>query len=138
MSLLIQLVQLHLLLISQGDTYQLRNANQIFVKYINIHGYIKHNASSTVGSFSKIFIVQDKQQVSDTDPAISYLLKNATPESHLNAEFVGRFKILATRSILTDPNNLIKKFNINKKVKVPVRYNGTANTDIQRMVFIVW
>lgn len=119
--------------ISQGDTDAGRTGNSIFARNLLLNLDTKVNASNTGVNFLKIMLVQDNQQVGDTTPAVTDILLGAYPNSPLNNATFGRFTILKNWKFSLDmasrPAYMISKY---KKLYHHIRYNGTADTDIQR------
>lgn len=90
--------------IAQGDTALTRDANDVTLRSIRLLGRViltATNTSTPTGSFSqsyRLIIFQDKQQVADTDPAVTDVLLTATIDSVYNYPAVKeRFKILEDR-----------------------------------------
>jgi len=87
----------------------------------------------------RIAIVQDMQQVGDTDATIAQIFGGGTPiDTFLNVDSLGRFKILYMSKFIS--NNMVDSTTAtmspvvewSTECDIPVRYNGTAGTDIQK------
>lgn len=118
--------------IAQGDDINVRTGNSIFVRSVYIIINLSQHASAT-NTLYRYSLIQDTQQVSDADPAITDIYQTAVPQSPLKIGNMGRFKVLASRfatlSINGNQQEVIRKF---KKLRLHVRYNATASTDIQK------
>lgn len=118
--------------IATGDTEVTRTGNSIFVRsvYVILNTSMSQSANNTL---FRIALVQDKQQIGDTAPAITDVYEGATPQSALYKATVGRFKILWTRtvpfSITGNQTAMIKKF---FKCRIHVRYNANTTADLQK------
>lgn len=120
--------------IAQGDDFFNREGNKILGRSFYLNGYIKHNNTATDGQVIKLWLIQDKQQVADGLPtaAVIFNAPATSVTSALNANTVGRFKVLWQRTYTVDPSNEIKVVKMYKKMYLPVRYNGTTGSDIQK------
>lgn len=120
--------------IAQGSDYNQREGNKVVIRYITARGFIKHNNTATDGQVLRVMLVWDKQQISDTTPTAGDLFSVAAESvtSPMNPRNAGRFKVLWSKIYIVDPSNEIKSFYLNKRLSMPIRYNGTANTDIQK------
>jgi len=87
----------------------------------------------------RLAIVQDMQQVGDTDATIAQIFGGGTPvDTFLNLDSLGRFKVLYMSKFM--PNNMMDSavgtlspvVEWSTQCDIPVRYNGTAGTDIQK------
>lgn len=126
----------HITAIAQGDTAATRTGNSILLRNIYLRGIAEINAAVTATTRITFALVKDKQQHSDTSPTVADVFtSNTNPESMLNLNNVGRFKVIWRKtinlSIVAGGRNCIE---INKYWKLydHVRYNGTATTDIQK------
>lgn len=121
--------------IAQNDTDTGRTGNSILLRNIYIRGLIEINPSVTANSRVLICVVQDTQQVNDTTPVVLDVFKTNSPESMLAMNSAGRFKILYRKTHVLSPaaggRNAIE-FNKYFSMRQHVRYNGPANTDIQK------
>jgi len=119
--------------IEQGDTIDTRTGNSILIKSIFIQGCLQdQNTDWEV----KFFLIQDRQQVADTTPTVGNIFEDADPAHPLlNRSTLGRFKILYSTRIYTRKSvesgdaMVIRMY---KKCSIPVRYNGSATSDIQK------
>lgn len=123
----------HLTAIAQGDGVAARTGNSIYVRAVNIHGTLTFNvAASVISQTVRVAIIVDTQQIGDIAPSLTTIYSASGPYGHLNADTVGRFKVLWTRTYILDTNNPTLKVDINIPMKHHVRFNGTASTDIQK------
>jgi len=122
----------HITAIAQGDGINQRTGNSILVNYIYMRTQIVLNASATTSMF-RLLLIRDLQQVGDTAPALLDVLTTADCNSFLNANNVGRFKILHDCVYSLD-NAQRKQLFFKKYIKLNqhVRYNGSASSDIQK------
>lgn len=124
--------QKQLTAVAQGDGDSARTGNSIYVRSLNIRGQIIFNSSGTNPQFLRLMVVIDRQQIADSAVSTTTVLAGGY-NSHLNSLNVGRFTILHSRTYALDDNDrLVTNFVINLPMRLHVRYNGTANTDIQR------
>lgn len=119
--------------IAQGDGNSTRDGNSLLCKAL--YGTIKviPNASATTSTMVRFAIIQDKQQVADTTPLYNDIFQSADPISYLDRATVGRYTILWQKQCtlnVTDKTARILKFYT--RVNNHIRYNGTADTDIQK------
>ena len=128
----------HLTNIGQDDTASGRTGNSLLLKSVFLRVKFEKDASATSSSCIKMMIIQDKQQVSDTTPAISDILESSgniySPLSPLKIGSSGRYKILYSKQFTLDvtggwTSKVIEKY---IPMYLHVRYNGTAGTDIQK------
>lgn len=139
-----QLVQLgsvqsrivHLTSLAQGDTFYQRTGNSILLKSLTMNGYAYINPSTTTNTRFMLALVVDKQQVSDTIPAIDDIFDATnSPHTLLKTNTLGRFKVLWRKQYTLSSNSTgdnalqLKRFT---KFNFHVRYNGAASSDIQR------
>lgn len=111
-----------------------RIGNQINVK--SIYGRVKYTPLAPYNSI-RVMMVVDRQQVGDTVPAIGDLLDGDVGGymiAPLNNRTVGRFQVLMDRIYQPDrgASNSPLYFKFYKKCNIPVRYNGSIHTDIQK------
>lgn len=141
--------------VPQGDAINNRTGNKIRIKKLYVQARVATNTGSigvspTNEEFSRVFVVQDLQQASDTDPVPSNVVAVVSlPQTLLdNVQLQGQFKILwASRLIhhariaqtslsgaLTVPLAPTESpvVIMNKKVDIPVTFNGTAGADLQK------
>lgn len=126
----------HLTSITQGDYISSRTGNSILVKSLAIQGHMYINSSQTTNSRIMLALVQDKQQISDTNPtAADIFSSDSDPHTLLNAGTLGRFKILWRKQYTLDSNtagNNARSIRIYNKLHFHARYNGTGAQDIQK------
>lgn len=118
--------------IAQGDDVGDRNGNSILVKGLFGRLSFDKHASAT-STYIRVIFFREDQQVADTAPGVTDVLETSAFDSALNLDTRGRFKILKDMVVTLDSaknTNAFKKFNIviNKHMK----FNGSANTDIQK------
>lgn len=121
--------------IAIGDDDFNRTGNSIYVRHIYTRGQIEIDSSATATTV-RVMLVCDTQQIGDGTPAVSDVIGGAANEflvyRPLNADTVGRFNILYSRSFNLNTQRPSLLFTIRKSMRLHVRYNGTAGTDIQR------
>lgn len=127
----------HLTTLTQGDSVSGRTGNSVLLKSFTANGYIYVNPSQTTNTRVMLAIVRDMQQVEDTSPTIANIFaSDVTPNTLLNSSNLGRFKVLWRRQYTLDSNagggNNAKQIKIFKKLNFHCRYNGSAETDIQK------
>lgn len=118
--------------IAQGDGSGARTGNSVFARSVNLKGAITWNSTSASPQVARCSIVMDKQQVGDTTPGYTDIYSAAGPYSHLNANTVGRFKVLYTRTFELNSQTQQIPFQINLPMRHHIRYNGANTTDIQK------
>jgi len=118
--------------IAQGDGITTRTGNSLFVRSVDINGTFNMNSSSTTAQIGRFWLVLDLQQTADTSPSFSDIFDGNNVNSHLNANTVGRFKILAKRTFVVWPTRPTAILKIRKLMRHHVRFNGTASTDSQK------
>lgn len=125
--------------IAVGDTYADRTGNSVYARSLNIKGVFALGASETQ-SFIRMAVVIDTQQIGDTNPAFTDIYEAASSIAHLNPATVGRFKVLKDLTyVISSGGDPIKGFEINLPMRHHVRFNGTANTDIQKgAIYLVY
>ena len=133
----------HLTSLAQADTVSGRTGNSVLLKSLVANGYMYVNSSQTTNTRCMIALVLDKQQVSDTNPAITDIFESATdPSTLLKTGNLGRFKILMRKQYTLDSNSSgspAKQVKIYKPLNFHVRYNGTGASDIQKNgVYLVY
>lgn len=123
----------HLTALAQGDTNATRTGNSVLLKDCYMHLFLAINTAIVSQSRVRMILFFDKQQVSDTAPAVTDVLAAASTESMLNLNASGRFKVVYSREFILRANQngslVVHKF---LKFNTHVRFNGTAGTDIQR------
>jgi len=117
--------------ILQGDGQSNRTGNSVLAKGLVCRFNNIANGSATA-TLLRIMIVQDNQQIADTDPTQATLLESDVM-SGLALGALGRYKILMDKSFCLD--NVSKKQNVVTKylnLNHHIRWNGTATSDIQK------
>lgn len=125
--------------IAQGDGTNQRNGNSILCRSLYIRGFMQINPAVTLNTRVSLILVQDTQQIGDTNPVIADVLNSDDPEAMLNTSntnyTAGRFKILwrknynLTPATASRPTIMIDKY---FKLYSHVKYNGPNTTDIQK------
>lgn len=128
--------------IGQADNVSGRTGNSILVKSLSANGYMYINASQTTNTRVMLALVLDKQQISDTTPAITDIFNSQTdPHTLLNTNNLGRFTILMRKQYTLDSNtagNNARSLKFFKRLNFHVRYNGTTANDLQKNgIFLV-
>lgn len=119
--------------LAQGDGAGARTGNSVFVRSINWKGSVSRTTAGNAVQVIRFGILMDTQQIGDTTPTYTDVYGADNPYAHLNANTVGRYKILSTKTVILDTvQKLGVPFEINLPMKHHVRYNGTASTDVQR------
>lgn len=135
--------------IAQGDTALTRDGNDITLRSVRVIGSVSLSSDvpqSVAGSQTyRMIIFQDKQQVADTDPAVTDVLLTAGVYSPYNYPAVKeRFKILHDKLYTLNPQGAIAQFdagirqhqrNHNLWVFPTVKkmmFNGASATDYQK------
>jgi len=128
-----QIIQLNA--IAQGDTAAQRTGNSILAKYLAGKFTILASSAATQTLFRFILFI-DRQQVSDTAPAVTDILSSASTMSFLNNSQAGRFQVLEdklfTYDVLQKRTSLWKYYKSFAGSNLHVKFNGTAATDIQK------
>lgn len=129
--------------ISQGDGSSDRTGNSILVRSISIAGQVEINSSVTSNTRCCLLLVQDMQQVADTTPTSTDILRGPTdPLSLLNTNTSGRFKVIKRWNFFLTPvagGRPVHQFRKYLKLYSHVRYNGSATTDIQKGgYYLIW
>lgn len=118
---------------AQNDTSSGRTGNSILMRNVHLRLGFEQHASATLTTY-RVILLWDTQQTADTAPAVTDVLESASPYSPLATANAGRFKILKSWFFTTDDNKTqTKLIECYKQFRVHTRYNGTANTDIQKM-----
>lgn len=122
--------------LAQGDTQVTRTGNSILAKTLVWNGNMYINATQTTNTRITLALVQDKQQVADTTPAITDIFSSDTdPHTLLKLGTLGRFKLLMRKQFTLDSNaagNNARSLKLFKPLNFHVRYNGTGTGDIQK------
>lgn len=122
--------------IAVGDDETSRTGNSILLRNLYIRGTMEINSAVTGDTRITCMLVKDKQQVADTTPTITDIVTSSTdPDTLLATGNFGRFKVMWRKTYALTPvsggRNVVS---LNKYWKIydHVRYNGTANTDVQK------
>lgn len=121
----------HLTNIGQNDTATGRTGNSVLLRDIFYRFQITGNASAT-GTFYRIILFQDKQQIGDTSPTVADVLNSIEVQSPLNSNTAGRFKILKDYYFSTNQDSRTRTFKNYIKLHSHIRYNGSTANDIQK------
>lgn len=118
--------------IAQGDGPNVRTGNSLLFKSIYINFNIINNNSAASGAIIGSWIIMDTQQVADTAPTFASVFNSNNVLSVLNADTLGRYKVLDHKKIIVDPSKptVIRKVWVS--LRHHVRYNGPNSTDIQK------
>ncbi len=132
----------HLLFdVSEATGVNSRIGRKITIESLVIRGLLQMSATPNAPhEMVRMAIVQDKQQVSDTDPGAASVWENsADPQSFREHTLQGRFKILAQRtyllhSVAGGQGSDAFRFRLALRFPrgLPVQYNGASVTDIQK------
>lgn len=140
--------------IPQGDTASTRDGNQVSLRSIRLTAKVQNDGTAGISSTYRIIVFQDKQQVSDTSPAVGDVLLSASPISNYNyPDVTKRFKILYDK-LFTIRNDAFYNTSTTSATSLPgarvlrkflyptmknAKYNGTTGTDYQKnMVYILY
>lgn len=123
--------------LANGDTTGTRTGNSILCKSLYFRGYMNINSSTTVSTRVSIALVQDLQQISDTNPGVLDIFTSQNPEAQLRTgattNTAGRFKILWRKNYILVPSQrptvTLDKF---RKLNTHVKFNGSGTGDIQK------
>lgn len=121
--------------IAQGDTSVTRTGNSILMKNATYRFKIVINSSVTANTTVLFMLLWDTQQIADTTPAVTDVLKTAATQSLLNLNAQGRFQIVMRKTLVLTPATgarpamEIKGFH---KFHTHTKYNGANATDIQK------
>lgn len=121
--------------IDQDDTSSGRTGNSILVRNLAMRYKLEINSSVTLDTSVMLMLIQDTQQIGDTNPTLAGVLQSVTPESLLNLSAAGRYKVLWRKTFILTPASggrpaieVVKYFNLYSHV----RFNGTTGNDIQK------
>lgn len=125
--------------VATGDSISTRTGNSIYVRSLNIKGSYAIGTSET-SNFIRLAVVLDTQQISDTSPSWTDIYETTSTLAHLNPATVGRFKVLKDmRIVMNSANKPNGQFELNIPMRHHVRFNGTADTDIQKgSIYVVY
>lgn len=141
--------------LAQGDTVNDRTGNKVRYKSLQID-FRLDTAVASIGALplaseaSRFYVIQDNQQVADTVPALTDVFESTSLvfAIRVNKANQGRFKIVydsgpilhtmvasqftAVATLNAFPTNGSPHRRFFKRMDLPVTFNGTANTDIQK------
>lgn len=125
-----------LTLLGQGDSVGQRTGNSMLLRSIYIRGFCQINSSVTGNTRITLMIVRDNQQQPDTTPLVTDILKTEDPDSMINTNTAGRYKIVWRKNIALYPQSTgsgsVRDIQKYFKLYDHVRFNGTTSTDIQK------
>jgi len=128
--------------IAQGDTVGTRTGNKIRIKALYVQ--VRVSTQSLAGlaeEYVRFMVVQDMQQVSDTAPTVANIVNNtALPQNALPlVASQGRYRILHTFKLFDGQMLLASNATqsstqtwVKYGLDIPVTYNDTASSDIQK------
>jgi len=128
----------HITNIDQGDTVSTRTGNAVNIVSVTLKGTI---VQAQNGSFYRVALVQDKQQVADTAPTASAIfsdgIASANPVTAVpTIANASRFNVLWMSKIydgaVINSGNQIPYYEMTKKLNLKVIFNGVAGTDIEK------
>jgi len=138
--------------ISQATAVNARIGENVQVRYIEMHGEVSYASSVALAVNDnptyRVYIVQDKQQVASTSPALSdlvdqpgnpvYQLRNVQEQKRFRVIYDSGPQVLAFGNFVTPPtnSNVVMQaryhLHLKKRVSIPVEFNGSAATQIQK------
>lgn len=122
----------HMTAVATGDLPINRTGSSILLKSFHIRCAISKHASATATVF-RFILVKDKQQISDTSPAVTDILNSADVLSHIVPDFQERWQIIKDQTFSLDAAHVLHTFDYRiARTGVHCRYNGTAGSDIQQ------
>jgi len=117
--------------VAQGDQNGQRTGLSVLCRSLTLRLHLRQNSNNPI-SMVRYMIIQDTQQVADTNPQVSDVLTSDWM-SGLNVNTVGRFRILKSQFInlssAAQPQYFIDDFF--DLSNIHIRYNGTLGTDYQ-------
>jgi len=117
---------------AQGDTSSQRTGNSILMRNVFLRLVFTQSAAAT-STIYRVMLIKDTQQVGDQSPAAPDILESLNPLSPLNTSTVGRFKVMKNWFFTTDDTKTqTQVLNLYKDFRFHTKFNGTANTDIQK------
>lgn len=122
----------HITAISQADGPQNRTGNSILARKFFLRYILKGNTGPAI-TIVRVMLIRDKQQVGDSSPTITDVLDTTDPLSLLDPGQYGRFEVLYSKiHTLNNTDKRTIQGQIVRSMMSHVRFNGTADTDIQR------
>lgn len=117
---------------AQGDTSSQRTGNSILMRNVFLRLVFTQSSAAT-STIYRVMLIKDTQQVGDQSPAAPDILESLNPLSPLNTSTVGRFKVMKNWFFTTDDTKTqTRVLNLYKNFRFHTKFNGTANTDIQK------
>ncbi len=119
--------------ISEGDSQFQRNGLVILLKYVKLKlGGVMH--ASATDTIIRVILFVDLQQQSDAVPTVTDVLQSSSVNAFYQAGQMGRFRILYDKAIPMSAVGSSANWHIDLHipVKLHVKYNGTAATDLQK------
>lgn len=145
-----------ILTVAAGTDISDRISDKIRIKALRVQvrvstGVGSIGATPTSEEFTRFILVQDTQQVADSVPAANLVVSNTalpqfpTPSLNSNGRFkwlwvsplfvhsrIAQSSVAAALTVPTAPTQSPVAWYTNTKMDLPVTYNGTAGTDIQK------
>lgn len=122
----------HITGVAIGDTLSTRTGSSILDRDLHIRIVWQKGVAATI-TVTRFIIVQDKQQIADTSPAVLDILNSADVVSHYQPDIEGRFKILKDITTVLDISNVVKAADFKLDLSnVHTGYNGINGSDIQK------
>nr|QGF19358.1 hypothetical protein [Antarctic circular DNA molecule] len=121
--------------IAIGDSSATRTGNSILAKSINYRFKLEINSVVSGSTSVVVMLVQDTQQVADTNPIIADILQTVNPQSLLNLNTAGRFKVISRKNYFLSPSSGGKgAYEVSgfHKMYSHIRYNGATTSDTQK------
>ena len=118
---------------AQGLDISDRSGNSMKAHSLACRWTVKQSTAATQTSVRLVIFI-DKQQIQDTDPAVTDVLQSAAVTSGLNLGFLGRFHILYDRVIsFSDSGSEVLNLKYFKRFKNQhLRWNGANASDKQK------
>ncbi len=118
--------------ITGGDGANQRDGFQVTAKSVNLKCHVNWNSSASATGYITFYIIQDLQQIPDSVPAFTDVFSSgAGPLGVLNRESIGRFKVLAKKTVTQDGQRT-NFVDIYRKLNVSLRYNGMGSVDYHK------
>lgn len=114
--------------VDQGNGVNQRIGNKIKLTGLNVRVRVYASTSSAAETF-RMIIFKDNQD-RGVAPLITDLLENNQVESPLKQSNMGRFRILADRTLCLRDNTQASMIIMNKKLNSIMRYEGVNLTDV--------
>lgn len=117
---------------AQNDSTSGRTGNSILMRNVFLRMVFTQNVLAGATQY-RIMLLLDKQQVGDTSPTMGDILETVNPLSPLATASVGRFTVMKNWVFTTDDTkSQTRVLELYKDFRLHTRYNGSANTDIQK------